>query len=924
MPRAKQYRTGGTIRCPFRGCIKTFTNTSGRTRHVNVAHRFSQLSAAPGPTAPTHTTPSPSPSSSPPPDFRGSTPSPSPPRQSPPPPVPKSQKIYHPYLNGQPCDKTGVDLPPNSPPPAPGPLPPKEEQYAPFADDVLFDLADFLYKDVEMSQGKTDQLMRLLERWSQRFVHDPMEAEAPFVNHADMQDQIDAIPLGSAPWKCLVVKPPANLPNDAPEWRKEEYQVWYRDADVVLSNILANPDFAKEFDAAPYVHLDVDEKRCWSDFMSGNFAYTHATRIYTDDPTTKGAMLVPVIVGSDKTTVSVATGNVEYHPFYISAGNIHNAARRAHRNAVIPIAFLAIPKADRKYDNDVDFRNFKRRLFHNSIAAILRPLKPAMTTPVVKQCPDGHYRRVIYDLASYIADYPEQVLLAGVVSGWCPRCTAPSNDLYGAADPRSHEYTDRLVDEYGGDGTILWDNYGIDESVVPFTYHFPRADIHEMLTSDLLHQIIKGTFKDHLVDWVSEYFEKTETPARAKAIMDDIDRRLAATPIFPGLRRFAQGRRFKQWTGDDSKALMKIYLAAVADYVPDDIIKCLSAFLDFCYLVRRSDITEDTLTAIDDAAARFHLFHLHREVFIREGVRMDFNLPRQHSMSRHITAVKKPWRRSNRYNALSQMLLTLQRLDKLHALRMDLIRRGLLPPIRDEPPDQFDAGKEDEGAVDGDSIPSEVCLAATRQPGYPRDIDALGAYIGVDSFTELVQRFLYEDLHGDIPDNLNSDDLPLISSKVYVYHSATAYFYAPSDISGIRGMRRERIRSTPSWYGFHRRDTALVVTDETLPGFRGMSVVRVLLFFSFTHASKEYECALVHWFDRYGAHPDPKTDVRGRQAEPYLTVVSLNTMVRGVHLLPIFGPHPVPIDHHYAYSLDAYSAFYVNKYADHHANEILF
>jgi hypothetical protein len=32
------------------------------------------------------------------------------------------------------------------------------------------------------------------------------------------------------------------------------------------------------------------------------------------------------------------------------------------------------------------------------------------------------------------------------------------------------------------------------------------------------------------------------------------------TPPFPGLRRFPHGRRFKQWTGDDSKALMKVGL----------------------------------------------------------------------------------------------------------------------------------------------------------------------------------------------------------------------------------------------------------------------------------------------------------------------------------------------------------------------------
>ena len=59
----------------------------------------------------------------------------------------------------------------------------------------------------------------------------------------------------------------------------------------------------------------------------------------------------------------------------------------------------------------------------------------------------------------------------------------------------------------------------------PFTYGFPRADIHELLSPDLLHQIIKGTFKDHLVTWVSEYIEATNPPADAKKILADIDRR---------------------------------------------------------------------------------------------------------------------------------------------------------------------------------------------------------------------------------------------------------------------------------------------------------------------------------------------------------------------------------------------------------------
>ena len=58
-------------------------------------------------------------------------------------------------------------------------------------------------------------------------------------------------------------------------------------------------------------------------------------------------MFVAVVLGSDKTTVSVATGQNDFYPLYASLGNVHNSVRRAHRNAVALIGFLAIPKSKR-------------------------------------------------------------------------------------------------------------------------------------------------------------------------------------------------------------------------------------------------------------------------------------------------------------------------------------------------------------------------------------------------------------------------------------------------------------------------------------------------------------------------------------------------------------------------------------------------
>ena len=59
---------------------------------------------------------------------------------------------------------------------------------------------------------------------------------------------------------------------------------------------------------------------------------------------TKGAMLVPVVSGSDKTTVSIPTGHQKFHPVYASPRNLSNLAKHGHGCGVLPVTFLPIPK----------------------------------------------------------------------------------------------------------------------------------------------------------------------------------------------------------------------------------------------------------------------------------------------------------------------------------------------------------------------------------------------------------------------------------------------------------------------------------------------------------------------------------------------------------------------------------------------------
>ena len=74
---------------------------------------------------------------------------------------------------------------------------------------------------------------------------------------------------------------------------------------------------------------------------------------------------------------------------------------------------------------------------------------------------------------------------------------------------------------------------------------------------------------------------------------------------------------------------MKVFLPAIAGLILDGMVRAISAFMDFCYLVRRSQIDETVLKQIDDAVDHFH----HEcQIFIDLGIRDNFLLPCQHSL----------------------------------------------------------------------------------------------------------------------------------------------------------------------------------------------------------------------------------------------------------------------------------------------------
>ncbi|KAF8460137.1 hypothetical protein DFH94DRAFT_641146, partial [Russula ochroleuca] len=168
----------------------------------------------------------------------------------------------------------------------------------------------------------------------------------PFASAQDLYDKINSTEIGDVSWQAFSVQYDGDIPNNSAVlcWKMESYDTWFRNPLKIAEAQLGNIDFAHEIDFGLKQVFSSRADRCqYSDFMSGNWAWQQADVIAVD-PETHGSMFVLLILSSDKTTVSVATGHNKYYPLYLSIGNVQNHIRCAHRNAVSLLGFLAIPK----------------------------------------------------------------------------------------------------------------------------------------------------------------------------------------------------------------------------------------------------------------------------------------------------------------------------------------------------------------------------------------------------------------------------------------------------------------------------------------------------------------------------------------------------------------------------------------------------
>ena len=322
-------------------------------------------------------------------------------------------------------------------------------------------------------------------------------------------------------------------------------------------------------------------------------------------------------------------GDKKAWPVYLTIGNISkNIRRQPSTHATILLGYLPVAKLDCYNEASRSLQGY--RLFHHCLGMIFESLIKAGTEGVEMVCADGWIRRVFIILAAYVADFPEQCLVGCCMENRCPRCTVDSKER---GSPHEVPFRDQkqtlelLTKHQQGRDPPLYEKLGIRAVYKPFWANLPHCDIFSCFTSDLLHQLHKGIFKDHLVQWCTQILGEKE-----------LDKRYKAMNGYPGLRHFKKGiSSVTQGSGTEHKEMQKVFLGTTIGGVPSRFIPVARSLIDFIYL---SQLQSHTSTTVKSLESCLKSFHQHKNIIIERKIRDHFNIPKLHSLLHYVNCIR--------------------------------------------------------------------------------------------------------------------------------------------------------------------------------------------------------------------------------------------------------------------------------------------
>ncbi|KAF8547407.1 hypothetical protein OG21DRAFT_1424890 [Imleria badia] len=332
-----------------------------------------------------------------------------------------------------------------------------------------------------------------------------------------------------------------------------------------------------------------------------------------------GATLLGVVLSSDKTNISVMSGNQVAHPVLISLANIDARIRsKTSLHAYLLLTLLPIAKFAHKTTRIHSL--LQDRLVHQALNIVLSPLKVAAQVGVMMSDSVGNLRYCFTPLVSWIADMPEESLLAATDPKVSPVTTAMCKDF---GDPHRHpprtaektlaairsacsKYSPRDYKNF----LKVTKSLGLNGVVEPVWMEWVLSDPAYFITIEPLHHFHRFAW-DHDIKWCITALGAEELDFRFSIIQTSVEH-----------RAFDEGiSKLKQVTGRDHHAVQCYIIGVVAGDVPQNFLIALRVLLDFRYLAQAPTFTEDS---IDRLAQALQEFHDNKATIIRHGTRANW------------------------------------------------------------------------------------------------------------------------------------------------------------------------------------------------------------------------------------------------------------------------------------------------------------
>ncbi|KAF8143444.1 hypothetical protein K438DRAFT_1911066 [Mycena galopus ATCC 62051] len=753
------------------------------------------------------------------------------------------------------------------------------EPWHPFQSEDEWNLAQWLMTS-GVSQSKRDEFLKL------KVIREGCKPS--FHNNRAFLKFIDALPRGPA-WHCQLMELTGDEVDEKGVEKKEVVELWYRDPLDCIRELLGNPAFRDKQGFAPRRIFRSPEKknREYSEMWTASWWWEIQKLL------PPGATLGPILISSNKTQLTRLSGDQQAWPVYLTIGNI-----------------------------DMETRP---------------PLKVAGEEGVEMECADGFVRMMYPILAAYIADYPEQCLVACCRENSCPRCLVAPRSRGDTADAPWRNPTETL-------GILYEQAHGTRPPEF-----LPHCDIFTCFTPDLLHEIHNGVFGDHLVSWCSNTFPD----GRGES---EIDSRFRAMTPHSSLRHFKKGISLtSQWTGNEHKNMEKVFLGVIADTTDPAIQRAAKGALDFIYYSHFEIHSDKSLSQMDVA---WDAFHSNKQIFIDLDVRKNFDINKLHKLKHytnsirsrstaagfnteaterlHIDLAKVGYKATNKKAYIQQMATWLRRQEAVQKFGAYLqwavpgyIAQPAVPEDKTEQEDA-DAG-EDEDADDPDpneSVPAPG-FSLRKTAHFPSLTAAsISTNFHAPDFLYNLTKFLHSNSITAPVDLTEESTFPVyknVGLTLPVIPEVTRHTVQDK----VRAAKGDLMKITPS--GIRpstpgRFDTVLVRTrkrEEGASPIDGLGVARVRVIFKLPEHHGNYADPLVY-IDWFKPLTTPVTNLgmycvslSTRMHHQKSEIIPITQIVRSCHLIPRFGRRIDPTWNS-ENVLDCCKEFYLNPYLRHH------